>query len=277
MAQRRKLEFSHCLQMSLANPLLCVKHSRYLLASSGISPGRALRDLRSLDPQASLATARETDSFDPDNQRFLRNIQQRGRQVMIAESLSRAQRDFDTFLEDKVDMDWEDQRRKIFQHFGLAQKDSSTPEDPRSTTRGAFGRSARQSKQAGASQAHGPSGASRRSVFGRSALDKSVIGTPGTGLASRQLFEDPSERNEGLAASSPDLRFLREKMGHYADQVQNLNVARLQGQAYPILHQFAQVELQNGGDVRPSSSSIPPISLMTHCRHLGSSSMRIKL
>ncbi|KAJ5144775.1 hypothetical protein N7448_002167 [Penicillium atrosanguineum] len=206
--------------------------ARYLLASSGISPGRALRDLRSLDPQASLATARETDGFDPDNQRFLRNIQQRGRQVMIAESLSRAQRDFDVFLEEKVDMDWEDQRRKIFQHFGLSQKDGSTTGDMRG----------------GASQAHGPSGASRRSVFGRSALDKSVIGTPGTGLASRQLFEDPSERNEGLAAPSPDLRFLREKMGNYAERVQNLNVARLQGQAYPILHEFAQVELQNGGD-----------------------------
>jgi nuclear pore complex protein Nup93 len=162
-------------------------------------------------------------------------------------------------LEEKVDMDWEDQRRKIFQHFGLSQKDGSTAGDLRSTTRGAFGRSARQSKQAGASQAHhGPAGASRRSVFGRSALDKSVIGTPGTGLASRQLFEDPSERSEGLAASSPDLRFLREKMGHYADKVQDLNVARLQGQAYPILHQFAQVELQNGGDVRPSNSPLRP-------------------
>ena len=177
---------------------------------------------------------------------------------MIAESLSRAQRDFDTFLEEKVDMDWEDQRRKIFQHFGLSQRDGSTAGDLKSTTRGAFGRSARQSKQAGASQAQGPSGASRRSVFGRSALEKSVIGTPGTGLASRQLFEDPSERNEGPAVSSPDLRFLREKMGHYADKVQNLNVARLQGQAYPILHQFAQVELQNGGDVRTSNSSPRP-------------------
>lgn len=241
-------------KIDLANFLL-PSISRYLLASSGISPGRALRDLRSLDPQASLATSRESDNFDPDNQRFLRNIQQRGRQVMIAESLSRAQRDFDTFLEEKVDMDWEDQRRKIFQHFGLSQKDGSAAGDMKSTTRGAFGRSARQSKQAGASQAQGASAASRRSVYGRSALDKSVIGTPGTGLASRQLFEDPSERNEGLAAPSPDLRFLREKMGNYAEKVQNLNMARLQGQAYPILHEFAQVELQTGGDVRILTSS----------------------
>jgi nuclear pore complex protein Nup93 len=194
-----------------------------------------------------MAPVREPDSFDPDNQRFLRNIQQRGRQVMINESLSRAQRDFDTFLEEKVDMDWEEQRQKIFQHFGLSQKDATSAGDMKSTMRGAFGRSARQSKPAG-----GPSAASRRSVFGRSGLDKSVIGTPGTGLASRQLFEDPAERSEGLATPSPDLRFLREKMGHYAEKVQDLNLSRLQGKTYPILHHFSEVEMHAGGDVRLS-------------------------
>ncbi|KAJ5225148.1 Nuclear pore protein (Nic96) [Penicillium chermesinum] len=219
--------------------------AHYLLASSGVSPGRALRDLRSLDPQASFAPTRETDNFDPDNQKFLRSIQQRGRQVMIAESLSRAQKDFDTFLEEKVDMDWEDQRQKIFHHFGLSQKDSVNDGSLRSTTRGgAFGRSARQSK-AGAGTTNA---ASRRSVFGRSALDKSVIGTPGTGLASAQLFEDPAERGDGPSASSPDLRFLREKMGHYAERVQQLNISRLQKQTYPILHQFSEVEKHISGD-----------------------------
>ncbi|KAJ5565254.1 hypothetical protein N7513_001496 [Penicillium frequentans] len=216
--------------------------AHYLLASSGIAPGRTLRDLRSLDPQASLAATREPDTFDPDNQRYLKNIQQRGRQVMIAESLSRAQRDFDSFLEEKVDMDWEEQRQNIFQHFGLAQKDSSHGASLKPTMRGgAFGRSARQSKQGGPA-------ASRRSVFGRSGLDKSVIGTPGAGLTSRQLFEDPAERSEGLTAPSPDLRFLREKMGHYAEKVQQLNLVRLQGRTYPVLHQFSEVEMQTGGD-----------------------------
>ncbi|EPS30845.1 hypothetical protein PDE_05797 [Penicillium oxalicum 114-2] len=219
------------------------KKAHYLLASSGISPGQALRDLRSLDPQASVAPVREADSFDPDNQRFLRNIQQRGRQVMINESLSRAQRDFDAFLEEKLDMDWEEQRQKIFQHFGLSQKDATAGDELKSTMRGAFGRSARQSKPGG-----GPA-ASRRSVYGRSGLDKSVIGTPGAGLASRQLFEAPTERTEGAAAASPDLRFLREKMGHYAEKVQDLNLARLQGKTFPILGQFLEVEMHSGGDV----------------------------
>jgi nuclear pore complex protein Nup93 len=206
-----------------------------------------LRDLKSLDPQASLATpAKDQDNFDPDNQRFLRHIQQRGRQVMIAESLARAHRDFDTFLDEKLDMDWEEQRHKIFHHFGLAQSDDSG--EFKSTMRGAFGRSARQSKQPGG-PANGPSAASRRSVFGRSGLEKSVIGTPGAGLASRQIFEDQSERTEGIPSQSPDLRFHREKMGQYAEKVQQLNLARLQGKCYPILDEFATVEMHTGGDV----------------------------
>lgn len=258
MAQpaRRKRDsvFCLCSERTWLTPYLS-HNSHYLLAASGISPGRTLRDLKSLDAQASVTpSARDYDTFDPDNQRFLRSIQQRGRQVMIAESLARAHRDFDAFLEEKVDMDWEEQRRKIFLHFGLSQKDGSVAGDLKSTTRGAFGRSARQSKATGASPAHGPSTASRRSVFGRSGLEKSVIGTPGAGLASQQLFEDPAERSEGTAVHSPDFRFLREKMGHYAAKVQQLNTTRLQGQIYPVLHEFADVEQHTSGDVRSKTA-----------------------
>lgn len=211
----------------------------YLLAASGVSPGHALRDLKALDPQVSIATpSKEQDTFDPDNQKFLRNMQQRGRQAMIAESLARTHKDFDAFLEEKVDLDWEEQRRKIFQHFGLAQKDDT------GDMKGSFGRSARQSKPFGA----GPSGA-RRSVFGRSGFDKSVIGTPGPVAASNQLFDDPMERNEGAGVHSPDLRFLREKMGHYAEKVQLLNSARLQARTFPVLHEFSEIEKHTGGDV----------------------------
>ncbi|RAH52882.1 nuclear pore protein [Aspergillus piperis CBS 112811] len=223
-----------------------VPHSKahYLLAASGVSPGHALRDLKALDPQASVSTPlREQDTFDPDNQKFLKNIQQRGRQVMINESLARTQKDFDSFLEEKVDMDWEEQRRKIFQHFGLAQKD-----DGAGDIRGSFGRTMRRPKQFGPASTNGPTPSGRRSVFGRSALEKSVIGTPGTGTASLRLFEDSTERNEGAGGHS-DLRFLREKMGYYADKVRQLNSARLHTRAFPILHEFSDVEGHAGGDV----------------------------
>ncbi|KKK19385.1 hypothetical protein ARAM_006767 [Aspergillus rambellii] len=216
--------------------------AHYLLAASGISPGRALRDLKALDPHASIAVpSKEPDAFDPDNQKYLRNIQQRGRQVMVAESLARAQRDFDTFLEEKVDLDWEEQRQRIFKHFGLSQKEGSSGD-----AKGTFGRSTRQS---GPAASHGPAGMSRRSVFGRSGLEKSVIGTPGTGKSGHQLFEDPVERTEGPGAHTSDVRFLREKMGYYADKVQLLNSARLHSRAFPVLHEFSDVEKHAGGDV----------------------------
>lgn len=218
-------------------------YSHYLLAASGVSPGHAIRDLKALDPQASISVpSKEQDAFDPDNQKFLRNMQQRGRQVMIAESLARAHRDFDAFLEEKVDLDWEEQRRKIFQHFGLAQGSDGMG----ATAKGSGGRSTRQFKQPGSI---GQSPGSRRSVFGRSGLEKSVIGTPGAGFARPQIFEDPAERSEGPVVHAPDLRFLREKMGYYADRVQLLNSARLQGHTFPVLHEFSGVEQHAGGDV----------------------------
>ena len=224
--------------------------SHYLLAASGVSPGHAIRDLKALDPQASISTpSKDHDSFDPDNQKFLRNMQQRGRQVMIAESLARANRDFDTFLEEKVDLDWEEQRRKIFQHFGLAQNYDSTSDNMGATTRGSAGRSTRASRPGGSILSPGRPVGSRRSVFGRSGLEKSVIGTPAAGFARTQIFEDPAERNEGSAINAPDVRFLREKMGHYADRVQLLNAARLQAHTFPVLHEFSGVEQHTGGDV----------------------------
>lgn len=242
--------------MNIANPGSGHNSSHYLLAASGVSPGHAIRDLKALDPQASIsAPAKEQDSFDPDNQKFLRNMQQRGRQVMIAESLARSHRDFDVFLEEKVDLDWEEQRRKIFQHFGLTQSHDGMEESLGATMKSSAGRTMKQSRQPGSFLSPGQMAGSRRSVFGRSGLEKSVIGTPGTGFSRPQIFEDPAECNEGPAAHIPDFRFLREKMGHYADRVQLLNSARLQAYTFPILHEFSSVEQQAGGDVSRSRNS----------------------
>jgi nuclear pore complex protein Nup93 len=217
-------------------------NSHYLLAASGVSPGHALRDLKALEPQTSISLpSKEFEPFDPDNQKYLRTIQQRGRQAMVAESLARAQRDFDLFMEEKVDLDWEEQRHRIFKHFGLSQKD-----DPAEVSGPSFGRSTRQSNQFRPAANHG---VSRRSVLGRSGFEKSVIGTPGTGKSSHQLFDDPMERTDGPNTQSLDLRFLREKMGYYAEKVQSLNSARLQARSFPIFHEFSEVEKHAGGDV----------------------------
>ncbi|KAH8690973.1 Nup93/Nic96-domain-containing protein [Talaromyces proteolyticus] len=212
--------------------------AHYLLAASGISPGHALRDLRALDSQSSTsASLKQMDSFDPDNEKFMRSIQQRGRQAMVAESLARVNRDFDAFLEEKVNMNWDDQRRRIFHHFGLSSKDDMGGDQP---NRSSFGRGSTQVRPTG------PSGT--RSVFGRSALEKSVIGLPGNPIASSQLFADPNDRGDP-SSQSPDNRFLREKMGIFGEKVRRLNEARLEDRPYSVLHEFAEVENHAGGDV----------------------------
>jgi nuclear pore complex protein Nup93 len=227
----------------------------YLLAASGISPGRALRDLKTLDSQATSASPlKQPDTFDPNNEKFLRGIQQRGRQAMVAESLARVHRDFDAFLEDQISLNWDEQRQKIYEHFGLAQKEDGAGEGFGASATGAFGRTTKQGK--GPTPSRGATAGGTRSVFGRSGLEKSVIGPPGNGLSSSQIFSRSTDGGEAASIQSPDTRFLREKMGYFAEKVQRLNEARLQERPFPVLHEFSQIEEHAGGDVRNKNFSM---------------------
>lgn len=181
----------------------------------------------------------------------MKGIQQRGRQAMMAESLARVHRDFDAFLEEKVNLNWDEQRRKIFNHFGLGQKDIEVGDSI-----GARGSFARTSKGARVGESlHRASGG--RSVFGRSGLEKSVIGQPDDSTTGHKLFSDPTERGDASAAQSTDSRFLREKMGHFTAKVQHLNLARLDERPFPLLHEFADVEKRAGGEVSGLSFTFP--------------------
>lgn len=150
---------------------------------------------------------------------------------MIADSLARVRKDFDSFLEEKVNIDWEDQRQRIYEHFGLAPKDDEK-------AGGSFGRTTVGAKGPDSFASRG-----KRSVFGRSALGKSVIGSPSSGPGSSRLMSKPVNGGNGdMPMETGDTRFMREKIGHFAGKVQTLNEARLQKYAYPLLHQFAEVE-----------------------------------
>lgn len=181
---------------------------------------------------------------------------------MVAESLARVHRDFDAFLEERVNMNWDEQRRKIFQHFGLSSRDDLAGSE--TLNRGSFGRSTTQVRQQG-----GPAAA--RSVFGRSGLDKSVIGQPGGSLSSSQLFAPHGEKPDSVGLG-PDSRFVREKMGHFARKVGELNAARLAEKPYAIFHEFGSVEASPGGDVCAPRTIIllfPYLVKLTsiRCRH----------
>ncbi|KKZ66720.1 hypothetical protein EMCG_07609 [[Emmonsia] crescens] len=214
--------------------------------------GQVLQDLKMLDTQTTASSPfKHTDTFDPDNQKFLRQVQQRGREAIVAESLGRVRKDFDAFLEEKVNVNWDEQRQKIYEHFGLTPRNDSARERSDSSSRAAFGRSATLGRSAGGQgMPRGGEASSRRSVFGRSALGKSVIGPPSVSARSPQSLSDSVMRSEGGAGiASADSRFLREKIRYFATKVQALNEARLQERVFPILHEFADTERVAGGDV----------------------------
>jgi nuclear pore complex protein Nup93 len=175
---------------------------------------------------------------------------------MISDGLQRSIRDFDTFLEDNVAMEWDAQRKRIYEHFGIKPREGivgggragfaqSSSEAPGGG--GGFGRS-RRSKAASiaGSRASGVPGAS---TFGRSNFQRSAIGAAtSAGKASQQAFADVEKKMESAGTSTTVTtdRFQRDKQARFAEKVQDLNKARLKPQCYPLCHNFAAVVEQTG-------------------------------
>ncbi|KAK2737115.1 hypothetical protein FQN57_000454 [Myotisia sp. PD_48] len=217
------------------------------LSASGISPRRVIHDLKPFDVQpTTTAPISDPGAFDPDNQKFLRKVQQRGREAMIAESLARVRRDFDTFLEDKVNINWDEQRQKIYEHFGLVSRDDLQAGGLNATT---GGRGFQASSTVRGKPVDPLANGGRRSVFGRSGLSKSIIGSS-NGRNGASIFGD-STRAGPTSTQISDTRFLREKTDQFGIKVQMLNEARLQEKSFPVLYEFARTEKLAGSDVPP--------------------------
>jgi len=236
--------------------LLNLEYRHYLLAASGINPGTTRRDLESLAAQQlHTGTVPRPIDWDPDSHKHVEQLQQQSTFKMISEGLERAQKNFDAYLEENVDINWDLQRNKIYAHFGLTPRQNDAVDDANTTGKGSFGRSAGR-KRLGRTGHTGQSSLNR-SIFGKSSLQKSVIGTPGVGTNNATLFADVTEKNEKAPASIDD-RYLREKQRKYTEKVQALNQARLrksrlrdarsQEISYPVLQQFSSIESQPGGD-----------------------------
>ena len=200
----------------------------------------------------------QSTDWEPDPHKYVEQLQQQQTVRMVQEGLERAQRRFEAYLEENADINWDLQRKKIYEHFGL------TPRSPNeleclegSIGKGSFGHS---TKRGGRTGKVGTSSRStmNRSIFGQSGLQKSVIGTPGVGSGNATLFADVAEKN-GITSTGPDDRYLREKQRKYADKIQALNQARIrrarlrdrgrqQEFSFPILQEFLSIENQPGGD-----------------------------
>lgn len=215
----------------------------YLLAASGVNPGNTRRDLHELASQTSSAPyAQAEPQWDPDSHKYVEQLQQQTTIKMIAESMKRANRNFDAYLDENVDIDWDAQRKKIYEHFGLAPRGAGSSESTNMGGSGSFGRSSR--RRPGQGPDKQGAGAFTRSVFGKSSVQKSVIGTPGVGTGNVMVFGDNAEKANPPPTTQDD-RFVRDKEMKFAEKVRRLNESRLQETVYPVLEEFASVESQS--------------------------------
>ena len=225
-----------------------VADAHYFLAVSGIDPGTTRRDFDSLAVQPPTSAKLHPTNWDPNTHKYVEQLQQQSTLRMISEGLERAQRSFDAYLEENVDINWELQRKKIYEHFGLTAKHGEASNDRESSpsVKGSFGKSTRRGRTHDANR---PGQSSlNRSIFGPSSVQKSVIGTPGVGSRNATNFADVADKNAPALAVQDD-RFLREKQRRFAEKVQLLNRARLDDISYPVLQEFRSVESQPAGEV----------------------------
>jgi nuclear pore complex protein Nup93 len=143
--------------------------------------------------------------------------------------MERVYREVDDYIEQTLGIDFEEQKTRIMKHLGLISEDDERQSDPASSARG-FGRSSRGTPSLS------------RSVFGRSALNKSIIGTPGTLSGTSSFFKGETPNNFGTLLRGQSARDLRDKERLFVEQVQSLNLARLRGEFWPVMNKFGEVE-----------------------------------
>lgn len=244
--------------------------AHYLLAGSGVDPGAAVKDLGAFAARAggradggrTPVGAGGVGSGEVDVDAYLSNLQSRTTLSMIADGLERSVRDFDNFLEENVTMEWEEQRKRIYEHFGIKPREDSqklgqsAAGGPGREATGGFGRSKR-SRNAGVAGAPGTparGGGAKQSAFGRTGLLRSVIGSPSRIGPHGSQFVDVEmvNQNGSLGGLVPmDERFLDEKQRRFIHKIHVLNDSRMMKLPYPILHEFAEVTSRSGDVYAP--------------------------
>ncbi|KAK4240280.1 Nup93/Nic96-domain-containing protein [Achaetomium macrosporum] len=231
--------------------------AHYFLAASGVDPGAAVRDLGAFGLQArERGGAAQGAGFgrgvgEVDVETYLSNLQTKTTLSMIADGLERSVQDFDSFLEENVTMEWEAQRKRIYQHFGIKPREDAAgapapaarASTPSKEGQGTFGRSRRKASQ----PAPGERPSQRPSVLGRSAMARSVIGTPGRIGTHAPGFTDVGAQKDGTGSlTSMDDRLLREKQGKLAEKIHEFNDARQRGLPVYICRDLADLESKSG-------------------------------
>jgi len=224
--------------------------AHYVLAASGVDPGAAVKDLGAFGISSGIFDKTQAaGTTEVDVETYLSNLQAKTTMSMIADSLERSVRDFDSFVEDNVTMEWDAQRKRIYEHFGIKPRDAGergSTSTPGKETTGGFGRSRRSRQSTTAT----PRSTKKATAFGRSSLHQSIIGTPSRIGAHASEFSDVEPAGDAVGSLngvvSMDERFVREKQTKLADKIHSLNDHRISRKPYPILTEIADIEAKSG-------------------------------
>ncbi|KAF1837280.1 NIC-domain-containing protein [Decorospora gaudefroyi] len=216
--------------------------AHYLLSASGVKMGSTLRDLNQFSSQAGLAAPGQAQNmFDNDVDGYISNLHSQSTLALIQEGLEQSKRDFDTFLEDNVQIEWDKQRQRIYEHFGLGRQSEDMAASQSafgSTARGAFGRATRKGRSMGLSGAS----VNGKSAFGASAAGPSLVDASQSVLGGR----DTSDKSVMGGQAGPQDRYARDKQERFMEQVKKLNESRLSENTFAVLHAFSEVEKAAG-------------------------------
>ncbi|KAL7276192.1 nuclear pore complex subunit [Rhizina undulata] len=229
--------------------------AHYLLAAGGINTDEALRDLDAIDfhyePSSSVY-------IDTDIDGYLRSRKEQNVMSSIEDGMRRTARDFDSFVAKNVTMEWEAQKQRIFEHFGLAPRATGSPagagaqDTSFSGGLSAFGASSFGKSKLGASVS---GGSFSQSIWAKSAMGTSVLGRSTVGPSASatgyqgSLFPDidPSRQIE---MSRP----VQIRQQQFATAVKNMNEVRqgavnAHGANFPVMKTFADITSKSGNDM----------------------------
>lgn len=199
--------------------------------------GSTLRDLNQFSSQSGLAAGGAAQGlFDTDVDGYISNLHSQSTLSLIQEGLEQSKRDFDTFLEDNVQIEWDKQRQKIYEHFGLGRQSEEMAASQSTfggTARGAFGRSTRKGRSMGPRAS-----TNGKSTFGASSGGPPVLGASASVLGGRE----GSDKAVLVGQTGPQDRYARDKQEKFMDEVKKLNDSRLRETPFSTFHAFQNVE-----------------------------------
>lgn len=192
-------------------------------------------------------------------QTYLRNRKEQNVMSSIEDGMRRTSRDFDTFVAKNVTMEWEAQKQRIFEHFGLAPRSAApapgtAQSDFGNSTFGgglsAFGVSSFGRSKLGAS--FGPGAAGRGSVWAKGGMGGSVFGKSAAtvaGVPAGKLFSDVDPTRQMELSRQVQVR-----QQQFAMAVKRMNEVRLRagtadGSVFPIMKMFGDITGTSGNDM----------------------------